>query len=810
VHEQGKLLYEEGEDVKQYSIILMGRCRLRCARPAPTRGELLRASVSSESEPTDEELIANGALDSDGMVPLGEVHRGESLGMFPGDKSSCYEITSLEKTVLLQLDKRDYESSLGPFQRQVDAEVVAFLESHRLCPQASMTNLSWLSRHMKHRSVLKGNTIMHAGDPQRNLWFLRAGSCSVLMDTDVAKDVAEHGLKGSGEDDVPEDDASEEEEEGEDPVRQSRMRTMSRGAKQQNQKAAEDKRNRLISKYAHGRMRDLLEGSHRPVRDLGGIASGKTGVIRSAAILSEPGIMLGEEILLFDTKDHVAARCSYSIKATQDCHFYVADFTTWRQLALFMGSDALAGCVHDQLQRRSKLVSKTEVVSRRLHNRKRMIQQAELNKEECRRFRMPCSADGDGPLLIEDPEEYLQVVFDHRRGPQDEKNLPTLSALDGTKLGPGCPHNGPAVNKMLKIISHSGNISSKKYCENLRRIRMAPKRRVSTSHTANPMGEYLSPKAVTHYESESLDPLKMLTLQLQKDPSMLGDISRVSSQPSLPTSNIFQHTELDVELTLGQSSSVPMLPKVCGTDDRNISSAPAGATSLEDMLPHTELQLPRETSWSPALGRPHTSGAIKDNDGTLAGNSSADRPARILMSRSSRSSASDRQAKVMKAFSRAVAKKSVLVLTDRADVRKTIMRSVLAAEIDVCFAKSSTATWQKLQQPKETFHALIWDLAKSEVAVDELLKNIRMHDRYSRLPVIVLSAEHELSQTVRVACSFVVFHPVVPAMLREALLWCFDRRSLTGLASEHKAATSSAFDEFVLAPGSTVNAWGPQ
>merc|ERR1712072_9443 len=171
-----------------------------------------------------------------------------------------------------------------------------------------------------------------------------------------------------------------------------------------------------------------------------------------------------------------------------------------------------------------------------------------------------------------------------------------------------------------------------------------------------------------------------------------------------------------------------------------------------------------------------------------------------------RSAAAERQTKVMKSFARAVSKKSVLVLTEEADVRKLITSTLLAAGIELCFVKSSTSTWQRLQDPKDSFHVLIWDLAKSEVMVDEMLKNTRAHPRYSRMHIIVLSAEKDLPETVRVACSYAVFHPVAPSMLREALLWCFDRRVLTGLASKQETVPSSAFDEFTLGP-SSVDAW---
>merc|ERR1719291_1505305 len=79
---------------------------------------------------------------------------------------------------------------------------------------------------------------------------------------------------------------------------------------------------------------------------------------------------------------------------------------------------------------------------------------------------------------------------------------------------------------------------------------------------------------------------------------------------------------------------------------------------------------------------------------------------------------------------------------------------------------------------KETYQALLLDLSKKELQVESLLPVLREHTRYSRLPIIVLSGQAELSEVVRNSCSFVVFFPLAAAMLREALLWCFDRKAL--------------------------------
>lgn len=797
-YEAGKRLQEEGDEVRSYTIIMMGRCKLRCDKPYPLR---VRASPVMDSashlhfniDPTEEELIACGALDSDGLVPLGEVNRGESLGMFPGDPRATYEVTCTERTTVLLLGREDYEAVLKPFQKEVHAQAIDYLQRHGLCPEASFKNLEWLAHHMKHKKVQRGRTIMRAGDPHRTLWFLRGGSCSIIMDTDTVNDIMEqHPQEGDVE---VEEAESEDEEEAHDPVELALMRaTACGGTEVQNRAAAEHKRNKIISKYARGPMRSSLQNP------LHAAESDKQGAHRSAAVV-KPGSMLGEEALLFDPRDLVAAKCSYTVTADQDCSFYVADFTTWRQLSNFIGPDGIAQTVHEQLQRRSMRVARSRIISKRLDRKKRRMHRFELNKEDRQKVRLPGSTGTPGPAVCDDINDYLKIVFDHRRGPRDLRNLPTLSALDGTKFGPSCPSNGPAVNKLLKVVGGMQEMSSKKYGENLRSLHTAPGRRQNLAHDDNPMGECVPAEALTYYEREVQDPLRALP----PSAPAVGELSRISSQPS-GMSGIFSQTEVDAEVTLLQSSSVPLLPRVPGSTlaesspgERNISTAPAapdmGGLDAEDATLRPDSSM-FDSFGSPA--RPSTSGSA-GGAGTRE----------LRRSQQKRSPAAERQTKMMKAFARASAKKTVLVLTEKADVQKNIMRSFLAGTmVDLCFVKTSSATWQRLQDPKESFHALIWDLTKSEVTVNTLLKNIRTHDRYSGLPIVVLSSDREISDTVRLACSFVVFHPIAPAMLREALLWCFDRKALTGMANKQETTqeTVDPFD-FLVVPGKSMDAW---
>jgi DNA-binding NtrC family response regulator len=135
----------------------------------------------------------------------------------------------------------------------------------------------------------------------------------------------------------------------------------------------------------------------------------------------------------------------------------------------------------------------------------------------------------------------------------------------------------------------------------------------------------------------------------------------------------------------------------------------------------------------------------------------------------------------MKAFQRCVAGKSILVLTDRADVRKSIKQALMSAtsaEVDLCFVRTSTELLKRMQDPREAYKAFIFDLSKADLQADNLVKCCREHGRYGSSPIVVLSEERELSELVRTKCSYAVFFPLLVSMLRESLLWCFDQKSL--------------------------------
>merc|ERR1712032_360039 len=124
------------------------------------------------------------------------------------------------------------------------------------------------------------------------------------------------------------------------------------------------------------------------------------------------------------------------------------------------------------------------------------------------------------------------------------------------------------------------------------------------------------------------------------------------------------------------------------------------------------------------------------------------------------------------------------------------MRSLMAAEVDIVFAKSTVDLWQRLRDPKEMYHVLFLDLEKSDLQVETVLRTARQFEKYTNLPVVVVSpSDRELSDFVQKSCSFVVFKPLVLSMIRDALLWCFNRSALEGRFRQDLALADSRLQD---------------
>ena len=355
-------------------------------------------------------------------------------------------------------------------------------------------------------------------------------------------------------------------------------------------------------------------------------------------------------------------------------------------------------------------------------------------------------------LSGQDLDDWLPLVLDHRRRPPNDKKpgcahrrsgaefpLICLSLLDGTfsvfdgtlwprnpsslcvleGLGDSAPTTcGPGVETVRRI--YADPVALKEHKSGLRRKRGSSRWRPPS----NPVGHTVPGSA--RYDA--------VLPEFKKLPALTHSASLPAT-----SSGVFFQTEVKMEEAAPvvlKTSSVPNLPRL----------------GLADELPEMSTTVELKGSLEPEASDP-------------------------VESKTANSKQSQR---LMKAFQKAVSGRSILIFTDKADVRKGIMRSLICAarEMDICFACSSNDFWKRLQDTKERYHALIVDLGKSELEAEGLVKTVRADAHYGGVPIVVLSQERDLPELVRKSCSFVVFHPLSSSMLREALLWCFNRSAL--------------------------------
>eukprot|EP00929_Paragymnodinium_shiwhaense_P009780 TRINITY_DN114105_c0_g1_i1.p1 TRINITY_DN114105_c0_g1~~TRINITY_DN114105_c0_g1_i1.p1 ORF type:complete len:863 (-),score=199.20 TRINITY_DN114105_c0_g1_i1:175-2763(-) len=690
-------------------------------------------------EPDGSVAVPASCLDKDSLALCDSFGRGEALGLLPTEGlRSAYEASAVEKSLLLLLSAHDYSACLGSFHQSLLTETADFLLRHRLCPNAGPTQLARLATLCRLRSARRGSVLEQAGASQRYVRFLISGVAALSLPKD---DAAAVGAEAQPEDAAGESSQSEDERE-----RLSRLRDVAGGGREgQQAAAAEGKHLAAVLKYSRGKsLRRALQKRPRTPP-------------KPAAVVSRcdlPGAVLGEEILLFDSlKEAITARSCYTIRAETDCIFYTLDLTTWRSMNMYMGQENLTSTVDDRMQRRTQMLGRSHSVERRVNQAARRTQRREAARENRQQIRLPGCCGTSSVKEVSNLNDWLSVTFNYRKAPMNEKNPCPLVCLNALNIDPATMSKGlgPGVDSMLKAFADDGT-AKKVRLEDVQR----PRRRWARQYAdRNPMGDTFPANA------NYLDASIPMALALE-GPSY-DEIPPAPADGGVGTSFM---TDLDLDDTERmprvqapqRSSSVPTLPQL---------SAPPGA-------PDEEMQ--RSVS-SLSLAAPIADFKRGGNSGR-SGSPPLPRPAR-----------DHRDRKVAKAFSRAAAGKNVLVLSDAADVMKTVSNVMLSANLGLFFAKSTNELFKRFADPKEQWHALFVDLNKRETQVETLLKTIRGHSKYSKIPIVVISSERELSDLVRQECSFVVFKPLALPTLREALLWCFDRRALDSFYKPTAGAT---------------------
>jgi CheY-like chemotaxis protein len=711
---RNQVVQEEGEEVKHYTIILFGQCRLRCAKPAVGVAPVVPCADSTKDDQK---------CDRDAFIHIETLGRGESFGLMPGDPRSPYNITCSDKTMLLRLSAPDYDATLRPFHKEFFQRTVDFLQRHNICPEAGSAQLKKIAPFLRQRRIPRGQTFMHSGEFQRHMYFLREGACSVLVHD------GPNGLSGM----VPRDEEEDEEDEEVDKHDQFlRMRATSYGGRMQQAAAFDSHRREVVKGMARGPLRQTLSGKS------GQAFKASDGDLHASSMLSEPGVMLGEEALVHDNlRDWVNLRNCYSVRASRNCYFFVADISAFKLFNTYMGSRGLTQMISDKMTRRCKQFTRGLNVAQRINKRAQDIKANEFAKESRQKIRLPLCAGYPAVDELENIEDYLDVVFEHRKPPPNTQ-LPSLTCLEGTVYGPKTA-NGPGVSAMLKCVAEDG-------AGCVLRTRSSPLLRDwrdGSSYDENPMGGTVSTGA--RYSETSPRGFREPLLAIGDDSSpKLKALSRGDSMPQLSDvgwgGGVFLNTEVDFE------------------DGMTIS--------LQSHTLATSASLPD-------LYTAHQNSSVDGNSKQLVSDTST------KASRSdARSLENKRKQRVIKAFSKVIVGKSVLILTDKKDLQKQISRVLLKDGTSISFIKSTNDLWQRLRDGKEQYDMLLIDLTKAELQIEPMLRTIRSQEKYQHLPIIVLSLDRELPEVVRNSCSFVVFLPLAPQMLREALVWCFDRKSI--------------------------------
>lgn len=735
---RNQVIQEEGDEVKHYCVILFGQVKLRCAKPA-----VAVAPVIPNLDGTKDD--SQSAVDA--YLNIETLGRGESLGLYPGEARSPYNVVcSSDKVTLLRLTLQDYEyqaSGLACFHREHFAKMVQFMKSNLVFPESTDQQLRRIAPLLRQRRVNRGQVFIRSGEMQRHIHFLKEGACSVLV-----HDTPETSIP------MDEDEAHEKNEE--ELCRHDdflKMRATSYGPRMQQAAAYDQKRAEVVKNLARGPLR----------KTLGATSSGhafrvSNGNMHASASLNEPGVMLGEEALVHDNlREWSTLRNCYSVRATKNCVFFVGDITVFKLLRNMGHGDEASLMVSEKLTRRCKQFTRGRNVAQSINQRAQELKAAEYAKASRQKLRLPTCAGYPAVDELENIEDYLDIIFEHRKAPPNVMQLPTLVCLEGLPYGPNKGGNGPAVGAVLDAMADGGGFKPRKRSYSREWLD-------SSSYEENPMGSSVCAEA--RY-METAPPggfmNSQLAIQIQDTSSPPKALKNSESLPQLNASGgtsgwggVFLNTEIDFEdgMTISmQSEPIHMLTLSTS------SSAPTLPLEQQLALAQASIRVQKELSPKASVSKSQTSAALSE------------------AKTDAKSIAAKRQQKVMKTFKRVMVNKNVLILTDKVDLRKQITRVLVGDDTALVFIKTTNDLWKRLRDGKEEFHLLLLDLTKAELQVEPLLRTLRQVEKYRDLQIIVISQDHDLPEVVRNSCSFAVFLPLAAQMLREAFVWCFDRKS---------------------------------
>ena len=99
-------------------------------------------------------------------------------------------------------------------------------------------------------------------------------------------------------------------------------------------------------------------------------------------------------------------------------------------------------------------------------------------------------------------------------------------------------------------------------------------------------------------------------------------------------------------------------------------------------------------------------------------------------------------------FHSANGKRQLLIIEDEM-INRELLRVILSEQYELLFAEDGNTGLRKIKENKDTLSLVLLDLNLPDMHGLDVLKQIKSEEQYSRLPVIVMTAEKEAEVALR-------------------------------------------------------------
>lgn len=688
----GDFVYDESEEIRCFSMVLSGRLRRR---------RLIKKGTDQAADEDGGEEGGETTRKTDCTIEF--ITRGEVLGMLLNPDKAASGVQAVVDSQVLMINSEDYGATLKPYHKEMATEAMEFMKDKGLVenPNGMVHQLIRLAPMLRSRKVQRGRFIASINQPQRHVWILRKGCCSLLLrKEDGAQEIESEKRIGL----EPPDPLSMLLQREASPLESKAL-----GLSQQ-----------TIASHARGPLRKNLQGQDSQLKGLEGRTKVDGGTeVALVATLTEPGTLLGEEVLLNDTeKGMAAARSYYSIRVEEDSLFYCLDLTGFKKLSDILGQENIAFKMQYKMNRRKESLQKNVKVLSKLNLNARTSVARELERMEDQTLGI--NTYQSSALLASRPMNAGLIAGG------------LLCIQNGSSKVTDMQRYGPGVER---VMAHY-------------RKQKDPRAKQKTLGNAHSM---------MHSSSSLLDDNPLggsvaFGCSFDKPPPLRKSMS-VPGTNSLVLNAITQ--------TLG--STAGGLPSLGGSNAGGL----VFSTEVDMPAPFSLGTLPSEAATSAASPPSPPDQEVQEEE--------SDEEKSLRKTEEARSKEEQRKRRIVNAFRRVVRSRSFVVLTEDNDVRNVLKKTFLSLRAELLFVKTAMELLHVLSDPRQTHHVFLLDLAKPDLNVDGLLRTIRRAPKYQAAPVIAISLSRNLPELVKSTCSYVVFKPPSPDIVREATVWCLDR-----------------------------------